>query len=101
MDSLPNQGEAMETFVRSQKKFLDVIPEETAHATATTDGKATPKKPEAADLARQAAEALRPLAGNAAYWLLTLARNSHRSVEEKGSSRVSIRARNYAMRIPV
>jgi len=48
--------EAMETFVRSQKKFLDVIAEETTHAT-TSNGKAHAKKTEVSELARQAAEA--------------------------------------------
>ena len=52
--------ESMETFVRSQKKFLDVLAEETAHATGKeTNGKAHPaaKKTELNELARQSAEA--------------------------------------------
>jgi len=50
--------EGMENFVRSQKKFLDVIAEETAHATGvTTNGKHAAKKTEVTELARQAAEA--------------------------------------------
>jgi len=52
--------DGMENFVRSQKKLLDVIAEETAHATeAIGNGKAaTPsKKTELSELARQAAEA--------------------------------------------
>jgi hypothetical protein len=52
--------ESMETFVRSQKKFLDVLAEETAHATGKeTNGKAHPaaKKTELTELARQSAEA--------------------------------------------
>ncbi|HXB70467.1 MAG TPA: hypothetical protein VNY05_19615 [Candidatus Acidoferrales bacterium] len=51
--------ESMETFVRSQKKFLDVLAEETAHATGKeTDGKAqSTGKTELAELARQSAEA--------------------------------------------
>ena len=57
--------ESMETFVRSQfvrsqKKFLDVLAEETAHATGKeTNGKshATAKKTELTELARQSAEA--------------------------------------------
>lgn len=51
--------ESMETFVRSQKKFLDVLAEETAHATGTdTNGKhAASRKTELAELARQSAEA--------------------------------------------
>jgi hypothetical protein len=50
----------METFVRSQKKFLDVLAEETAHATGKeTNGKTHPaaKKTELTELARQSAEA--------------------------------------------
>jgi hypothetical protein len=51
--------ESMETFVRSQKKFLDVLAEETAHATgAETNGKAhAATKTELTELARQSAEA--------------------------------------------
>jgi hypothetical protein len=52
--------ESMETFVRSQKKFLDVLAEETAHATGKeTNGKPhpAPKKTELTELARQSAEA--------------------------------------------
>ena len=51
--------ESMETFVRSQKKFLDVLAEETAHATgAEGNGKAhAGKKTELTELARQSAEA--------------------------------------------
>ena len=52
--------ESMETFVRSQKKFLDVLAEETAHAIGKeTNGKAHPaaKKTELTELARQSAEA--------------------------------------------
>jgi hypothetical protein len=52
--------ESMETFVRSQKKFLDVLAEETAHATGKeTDDKAhtASKKTELTELARQSAEA--------------------------------------------
>jgi hypothetical protein len=51
--------ESMETFVRSQKKFLDVLAEETAHATgAETNGKShIGRKTELAELARQSAEA--------------------------------------------
>ena len=51
--------ESMETFVRSQKKFLDVLAEETAHATGNdTNGKhAAARKTELAELARQSAEA--------------------------------------------
>ena len=51
--------ESMETFVRSQKKFLDVLAEETAHATGKeTNGKAhAAKKTELTELARQSAEA--------------------------------------------
>ena len=50
--------ESMETFVRSQKKFLDVLAEETAHATGS-NGKAhaASKKTELTELARQSAEA--------------------------------------------
>jgi hypothetical protein len=50
----------METFVRSQKKFLDVLAEETARATGkATNGKAhaASRKTELAELARQSAEA--------------------------------------------
>ena len=48
----------METFVRSQKKFLDVLAEETAHATGKgTNGHTAAKKTEIAELARQSAEA--------------------------------------------
>jgi hypothetical protein len=48
--------ESMETFVRSQKKFLDVLAEETANA---TNGKthAAAKKTELTELAKQSAEA--------------------------------------------
>ena len=52
--------ESMETFVRSQKKFLDVLAEETAHATGkATNGKAraASRKTELTELARQSAEA--------------------------------------------
>jgi hypothetical protein len=52
--------ESMETFVRSQKKFLDVLAEETAHATGKeTNGKshAPAHKTELTELARQSAEA--------------------------------------------
>ena len=50
--------ESMETFVRSQKKFLDVLAEETAHATGKeTNGKPHVKKTELTELARQSAEA--------------------------------------------
>ena len=48
--------ESVETFVRSQKKFLDVLAEETANA---TNGKvhSAAKKTELAELAKQSAEA--------------------------------------------
>jgi hypothetical protein len=52
--------ESMENFVRSQKKFLDVLAEETANATGKgTNGKAHSgaKKTELTELARQSAEA--------------------------------------------
>lgn len=51
--------ESMETFVRSQKKFLDVLAEETAHATGQhANGKhASSAKTELTELARQSAEA--------------------------------------------
>jgi hypothetical protein len=52
--------ESMEIFVRSQKKFLDVLAEETANATGqATNGKAhaSAKKTELTELARQSAEA--------------------------------------------
>jgi hypothetical protein len=53
--------ESMETFVRSQKKFLDVLAEETAHATGKeTNGHAqarAARKTELSELARQSAEA--------------------------------------------
>jgi len=51
--------ESMENFVRSQKKFLDVLAEETAHVTGKgTNGKAhAAKKTELTELARQSAEA--------------------------------------------
>jgi hypothetical protein len=50
--------ESMETFVRSQKRFLDVLAEETAHATGETNGRhAASKKTELTELARQSAEA--------------------------------------------
>jgi len=48
--------EAMENFIRSQKKFLDVVAEETAHATERHNGKHA-KKTELTEMARQAAEA--------------------------------------------
>ncbi len=50
---------AMETFVRSQKKFLDVLAEETAHATGEHNGTkiASKKRTEFAELAREGAEA--------------------------------------------
>jgi hypothetical protein len=51
--------DAMETFVRSQKKFLDVVAEETAHATGVKNGKPEPhRRTELMGLAREAAEAL-------------------------------------------
>ena len=51
--------EAMDNFVRSQKKFLDVLAEETAVATGETNGdtRKPGKKTELAELARQGAEA--------------------------------------------
>lgn len=50
--------DAMENFVRSQKKFLDVVAEETAYATGGKNGKETSKKKtEVAELAREGAEA--------------------------------------------
>ena len=52
--------ESMETFVRSQKKFLDVLAEETAHATGNEpNGKhqTAHRKTELTELARQSAEA--------------------------------------------
>lgn len=50
--------DSMENFVRSQKKFLDVLSEETAHATGEGNGKASAaKKTELTELARQSAEA--------------------------------------------
>ncbi len=51
--------ESMETFVRSQKKFLDVLAEETAHATGErANGRhAHAAKTELTELARQSAEA--------------------------------------------
>jgi hypothetical protein len=50
--------ESVETFVRSQKKFLDVLAEETAAATGNGNGKVhATKKTELAELARQSAEA--------------------------------------------
>lgn len=50
--------EAMEHFVEAQKKFLDVIAEETLHATGEKQAKHPPmKKTEVAKLAREAANA--------------------------------------------
>lgn len=50
--------EAMENFVRSQKKFLDAVAEETAHATGAKNGKEqSAKRAEVAELAREGAEA--------------------------------------------
>ncbi len=50
--------ESMENFVRNQKKFLDVLAEQTAHATGKgSNGKAAAKKTELTELARQSAEA--------------------------------------------
>jgi len=52
--------ESMETFVKSQKKFLDVLAEETAYATGKeTNGKdhTAAKKTQLTELARQSAEA--------------------------------------------
>jgi len=51
--------DAMENFVRSQKKFLDAVAEETAHATGSKNGKeaSAKKKAEIAELAREGAEA--------------------------------------------
>ena len=50
--------ESMENFVRSQKKFLDVLAEETAHATGKNGNrKVAAKKTELTELARQSAEA--------------------------------------------
>jgi hypothetical protein len=50
----------METFVKSQKKFLDVVAEETAHVTGVKNGKpdAPRKHAELTTLARESAEAL-------------------------------------------
>jgi len=50
--------DAMENFVRSQKKFLDAVAEETAYATGAKNGKGeSKKKTEVAELAREGAEA--------------------------------------------
>ena len=50
--------DSMENFVRSQKKFLDVLAEQTAHATGEGNGKASAaRKTELTELARQSAEA--------------------------------------------
>ena len=51
--------EAMETFIRSQKKFLDAVAEETAYATGAKNGKehGPGRKTEMAELARQGMEA--------------------------------------------
>ena len=50
--------ESVENFVRSQKKFLDAISEETAHATGKSDGKRSEgRSTELAEMAREAAEA--------------------------------------------
>jgi len=50
--------DSMENFVRSQKKFLDVLAEETAHAIGESNGKASAaKKTELVELARQSGEA--------------------------------------------
>jgi hypothetical protein len=48
--------EAMETFIRAQKKFLDVVAEETLNGADRRHGKPA-RKAELADLARQGAEA--------------------------------------------
>ena len=52
--------EAMENFVRSQKKFLDAVAEETAHAMGAKDGQEhrAGKKTEVAELARQGTRSL-------------------------------------------
>jgi hypothetical protein len=48
----------MENFVRSQKRFLDVIAEEAAHATGAPNGKGEPRPgAEISELAREGAEA--------------------------------------------
>jgi hypothetical protein len=50
--------DSMENFVRSQKKFLDVVAEEAAHATDAPDAKpAAARRAEIAELAREGAEA--------------------------------------------
>jgi hypothetical protein len=50
--------ESVENFVRSQKKFLDAVAEETAHATGKGNGKHhEAKATEIAELARESAEA--------------------------------------------
>jgi len=49
--------EAMETFVHAQKKFLDVIAQETTRATSGKHEKTTGKKTELAKLAREASTA--------------------------------------------
>jgi hypothetical protein len=50
--------ESVENFVRSQKKFLDAVAEETSHATGKTNGKrAEARNTELAEMAREAAEA--------------------------------------------
>jgi len=51
--------DAMENFVRSQKKFLDAVAEETAHATGARNGKEEPskKRTKVAELACEGAEA--------------------------------------------
>jgi hypothetical protein len=48
----------VENFVRSQKKFLDAVTEETAHATGKTNGKRSDaRNTELAEMAREVAEA--------------------------------------------
>ena len=47
----------MDTFIRSQKKFLDAVAEESAHATEGTHNGKHARKTELTELARQATEA--------------------------------------------
>jgi hypothetical protein len=82
--------DAMENFVRSQKKLLDVVAEETAHATESIgngNGKAAAhgKKTELVELARQSAEAFidaqRKLLDVAAQQLAVNLKTAQRTVQ--------------------
>jgi len=78
--------DAMENFVRSQKKFLDAVAEETAHATGAHNGRQAPaRKAEIAEMAREGVEAFldaqKKLLDIAAQQMAVQVRTARRAVE--------------------